>query len=163
MNEYTVYDPQTGVILKTFSFQNADFFDQQDIGSAGVIQGLYHASDYWINNGQPELRKDAELAIPDAVNVGDRLSFALPADTFFEFGGIRYSGSVTLPTDAVAMYYISLMGAYRGNYTVLVKSYVENRIDAYPSYGDQFDYLYHNGFDAWKEMISEIKSRYPKQ
>lgn len=36
------------------------------------------------------------------------------------------------------------------------------RIDAYPSYGEQFDYIYHNGIDAWKAMIQNIKNRFPK-
>lgn len=162
MNEYTVYDPATGVILKTFSFQNADFIDQQDIGNAVLIEGLYGAEDFWINNGKPEQRQDATLSIPDSVNIGDNLSFTLPANTFFEVGGIRYFGEVTLPTNVVTIHYINLQGAYRGSYSVFVKSYVENRVAAYPSYGDQFDYIYHNGYEAWYQMITDIKNQYPK-
>ena len=162
MNEYTLYDPATGVILKTFSFQNADFIDQQDIGNAVLIEGLYGPEDFWINDGQPEQRQDAALSIPDSVNIGDDLSFTLPANTFFEIGGTRYSGEVTLPTNVVTIHYINLQGAYRGSYAVFVKSYVENRVAAYPSYGDQFDYIYHNGYDAWYQMITDIKNHYPK-
>jgi len=162
MNEYTVYDPATGVILKTFSFQNADFIDQQDIGNAVLIEGLYGPEDFWINGGQPEQRQDATLSIPDSVNIGDDLSFTLPANTFFEIGGVRYSGTVTLPTNAVTIHYINLQGAYRGSYSVFVKSYVENRVAVYPSYGDQFDYIYHNGYEAWYQMITDIKNQYPK-
>lgn len=162
MIDYTVYDPETGAILKNYRFQNADFLDQQDIGGASIIEGLYPASDFWINNGQPEPRQDAALAIPDAVNLNDDLTFTLPANTFFEIGGVRYSGTVTLPTNAVTVHYINLVGAYRGSYAVFVKSYVENRIDAYPPYGEQFDYIYHNGFEAWQQMIADIKNQYPK-
>ena len=162
MIDYTVYDPTTGVVLKNYSFQEAGFMDQQDIGGASIIEGLYPASDFWINNSQPEPRQDAALAIPDAVNLNDDLTFTLPANTFFEIGGVRYSGTVTLPTDAVTVHYINLMGAYRGQYTVFVKSYVENRVAAYPTYGEQFDYIYHNGYDAWYQMITDIKNQYPK-
>lgn len=33
---------------------------------------------------------------------------------------------------------------------------------AYPSIEDQLDMLYHDGFDAWKAAIDEIKTKYPK-
>lgn len=162
MIDYTVYDPATGVIRKNFSFQNADFMAQQDIGDAEVLEGLYGPADYWVNNGQPEQRQDANLTVPSAVNLGDNLSFTLPPNTFFDLGGVRYSGEVTLPTNVVKVYYIDLQGAYRGQYTVFVKSYVENRVEAYPPYGEQFDYIYHNGYEAWHQMITDIKNQYPK-
>lgn len=162
MNDYTVYDPSTGLILKNFRFQNADLINQQGIEPAKFIEGIYSAQEYWINNGQPEQRQDAALNLPDSVNIGDELSFTLPENTFFDFGGTRYSGAVVLPTEAVMIYYINLQGAYRGSYSVFVKSYVENRISAYPSYGEQFDYIYHHGYDAWHQMITEIKNQYPK-
>lgn len=162
MIDYTVYDPTTGVVLKNYSFQEAGFMDQQDIGDASVIEGLFAPGDFWINNGQPEQRQDANLTVPRAVNLGDNLSFTLPPNTFFDLGGVRHSGAVTLPTDAVTVHYINLMGAYRGNYAVFVKSYVENRVEAYPPYGEQFDYIYHNGYEAWHQMITDIKNQYPK-
>lgn len=162
MIDYTIYDPDTGVILKNFSFQEADFMEKQDIGNAVVIDGFYDGEDFWINEGRPEQRQDADLVIPDSVNVGDDLSFTLPANTFFDFAGARYSGEVTLPTNVVKVYYINLQGAYRGQYTVFVKSYVENRVAAYPTYGEQFDYIYHNGYEAWYQMITDIKNQYPK-
>ncbi len=33
---------------------------------------------------------------------------------------------------------------------------------AYPSLAEQMDILYHEGFDAWKSVIKEIKDKYPK-
>lgn len=40
--------------------------------------------------------------------------------------------------------------------------YKQKRITAYPKIEDQLDKIYHEGIDAWKAEIAEIKSRYPK-
>jgi hypothetical protein len=32
----------------------------------------------------------------------------------------------------------------------------------YPSFADQFDLLYHGGYDAWKTEIDKVKEKYPK-
>lgn len=41
--------------------------------------------------------------------------------------------------------------------------YKRARQEKYPSYGDQMDYIFHNGLDAWKEdMIQPIKDEFPK-
>ena len=41
--------------------------------------------------------------------------------------------------------------------------YKRSRQENYPSYGDQMDYIFHNGLDAWKEdMIQPIKDEFPK-
>ena len=40
--------------------------------------------------------------------------------------------------------------------------YKQKRITAYPTIEDQLDKIYHEGVDAWKAEIAEIKSRYPK-
>ena len=38
-----------------------------------------------------------------------------------------------------------------------------DRQKAYPSIGDQLDYIYHNGVTKWKtDMITPIKEKYPK-
>ena len=43
------------------------------------------------------------------------------------------------------------------------KEYQRKRAAEYPSIGDQLDYIYHNGIDAWKsDMIDPIKNKYPK-
>lgn len=41
-------------------------------------------------------------------------------------------------------------------------NYKYDRIENYPSFADQFDTLYHGGYDAWKETIKLIKDKYPK-
>jgi hypothetical protein len=40
--------------------------------------------------------------------------------------------------------------------------YRQKRINEYPKIEDQLDTIYHEGLDAWKTQIQEIKNRYPK-
>ena len=44
----------------------------------------------------------------------------------------------------------------------LNNQYQRDRAKAYPSFADQFDTLYHGGYDAWKATIDEVKDRFPK-
>jgi hypothetical protein len=41
-------------------------------------------------------------------------------------------------------------------------AYATQRQQAYPSFADQFDLLYHGGYDAWKAAIDAVKQEYPK-
>jgi len=40
--------------------------------------------------------------------------------------------------------------------------YKRQRAAEYPSFADQFDLLYHGGYDAWKAAIDAVKTKYPK-
>lgn len=40
--------------------------------------------------------------------------------------------------------------------------YQRQRAAEYPSFADQFDLLYHGGYDAWKAEIDAVKTKYPK-
>lgn len=43
------------------------------------------------------------------------------------------------------------------------KYYADQRRMEYPDMGEQLDYIYHNGVDAWKsDIIDPIKAKYPK-
>jgi hypothetical protein len=42
------------------------------------------------------------------------------------------------------------------------EAYKINRAAEYPSTADQFDLLYHGGYDAWKAAIDAVKTKYPK-
>lgn len=42
------------------------------------------------------------------------------------------------------------------------KGYKEARAAAYPSYAEQFDILFHEGFDAWKAVVQAVKDANPK-
>jgi hypothetical protein len=39
----------------------------------------------------------------------------------------------------------------------------KNRINEYGSWQSQLDEIYHSGLDAWKDRISAIKTKYPKE
>ena len=39
----------------------------------------------------------------------------------------------------------------------------DNRRNEYGSIVSQLDEIYHNGIDAWKDRISAIKTKYPKE
>ena len=41
--------------------------------------------------------------------------------------------------------------------------YARNRQTEYPPMEDQLDYMFHNGFDKWKEdIVQPVKDKYPK-
>lgn len=40
--------------------------------------------------------------------------------------------------------------------------YIQARQNAYPSFADQLDEIYHNGIDAWKVIIKKVKDDNPK-
>jgi hypothetical protein len=41
-------------------------------------------------------------------------------------------------------------------------TYKQLRASEYPSFADQFDLLYHGGYDAWRSAIQAVKNKYPK-
>ena len=49
------------------------------------------------------------------------------------------------------------------NAEIAANQYKEDRRRAYPDWGTQLDYIYHNGIDKWKaDMVDPIKAKYPK-
>jgi len=48
-------------------------------------------------------------------------------------------------------------------YQYEVSVYQRQRAREYPRYSDQFDQIFHEGIDAWKATILEVKRKYPKQ
>jgi len=63
----------------------------------------------------------------------------------------------TRPTDAEIAAEITRLEA-----DYAAKQYQRDRAAAYPSYADQFDLLYHGGYDAWNAALDAIKQEYPK-
>lgn len=41
-------------------------------------------------------------------------------------------------------------------------AYKYSRAKEYPSFADQFDLLYHGGYEEWKAVIQAVKDKYPK-
>ena len=42
------------------------------------------------------------------------------------------------------------------------KEYQRKRAKEYPTLAEQFDMLYHGGYEVWKEAIQQVKTKYPK-
>ena len=41
--------------------------------------------------------------------------------------------------------------------------YKRKRAKEYPEWGEQLDYIYHNGIDKWKtDIVDPVKQKYPK-
>jgi hypothetical protein len=63
----------------------------------------------------------------------------------------------TKPTEAeIQAEIVRLQAVYQ------VNEYQRQRAAEYPSFAEQFDTLYHGGYDAWKAQIDAIKLKYPK-
>ena len=46
---------------------------------------------------------------------------------------------------------------------IAATQYKEDRRRAYPDFGTQLDYIYHNGIDKWKtDIVDPVKNKYPK-
>ena len=54
------------------------------------------------------------------------------------------------------------LGIVEGADYVGVTTYTDARKAEYPPLEEQLDKIYHNGIDAWKAEIKEIKDKYPK-
>jgi hypothetical protein len=63
----------------------------------------------------------------------------------------------TCPTDAEIEAEVTRLQA---EYSA--KQYQRQRAAEYPSIPEQFDLLYHGGYDAWKSVIQAVKDKYPK-
>ena len=44
----------------------------------------------------------------------------------------------------------------------VANEYQRLRAKEYPSFADQFDLLYHGGYEEWKAVIQAVKDKYPK-
>jgi len=47
--------------------------------------------------------------------------------------------------------------------TITNEEYRNNRLEEYPDWGTQLDYIYHHGIDKWKtDIVDPVKAKYPK-
>ena len=75
-----------------------------------------------------------------------------------DYSGLEWmSDNVAKPTEAQL---IAECDRLQADYDA--KQYQRDRAAEYPSFADQFDTLYHGGYDAWKAQIDAIKLKYPK-
>ena len=93
----------------------------------------------------------------------DKALLSLRPNSQWTLNGDSYAGLEWLdnanqkPTEAEVQAEVSRLQA---NYDA--KEYQRKRALAYPSFADQFDLLYHGGYDAWKAAIDAVKQEYPK-
>lgn len=88
-------------------------------------------------------------------NLRQNSSFTLMGDTYDTL--IWQDGNTQPPTEAEVNAEIARLQAEYD-----AKKYQRDRAAEYPSFADQFDTLYHGGYDAWKAQIDAIKAKYPK-
>lgn len=71
---------------------------------------------------------------------------------------VWHSDDITQPTDdEINAEQVRLQTEYDN------KQYQRDRLAEYPAIGDQLDYIYHNGLEAWKtDIIQPIKEAHPK-
>lgn len=88
-------------------------------------------------------------------NLRPNSSFSLMGDTYDTL--VWQDDKTTPPTQTeVDAEIVRLQAEYDA------KEYQRKRAAEYPSFADQFDTLYHGGYDAWKAQIQAIKDKYPK-
>jgi len=83
-------------------------------------------------------------------------------DNGFAFDGddistLQFASPCEWSEDDIATEYTRLQAEYEA------KEYQRQRAAEYPSFADQFDLLYHGGYDAWKAAIDAVKTKYPKE
>ena len=94
--------------------------------------------------------------------LGDAASSLLP-NAIYTLRGVEYSGLEWLdsrpkPTEVELKAEQSKLQAEYAS-----KLYQRQRAAEYPDYGDQLDYIYHNGIDKWKtDIVDPVKAKYPK-
>jgi hypothetical protein len=96
------------------------------------------------------------MNIPEALaSLRPGANWSLNGNTYK--GLVWYGPEETKPTEEEVNQEIERLKAEYNN-----NQYQRDRGSAYPSIQDQLDTLYHQGYDGWKEMINEVKNKYPK-
>jgi uncharacterized small protein (DUF1192 family) len=97
------------------------------------------------------------------VDIRDALSSLLPGSKWAFYGAITYDNLTWLDQDFAKPSKATIdaeIARLQAEYDA--KQYQRDRAKEYPSFADQFDTLYHGGYDAWKAQIDAIKLKYPK-
>lgn len=85
----------------------------------------------------------------------DKANYVLRGD---DYSGLEWNSSdIAKPTEQELLAEIARLQNEYNN-----EEYKRLRALEYPSIADQFDLLYHGGYDAWKQEIEKIKTKYPK-
>lgn len=88
-------------------------------------------------------------------NLAGSASFQVHGDTYADI--VWLDQDKNLPSESAVMQELTRLQAEYD-----AKEYQRKRAAEYPSFADQFDTLYHGGYDAWKATIDSVKAKYPK-
>jgi len=96
------------------------------------------------------------------INIAKVLTFKLPGAQW-SLHGNEYDGLIWLDEN-IAKPTLEEIQNYAVEYEQHLEriKYKELRAAEYPSIVDQFDILYHQGYDGWKTVIQAVKDKYPK-
>ncbi len=78
----------------------------------------------------------------------------VPADEA-SYNALRWNDSRSKPT------WQEVQDCWTNNETKM--TYKAKRMREYPAMSEQLDKIYHEGIDAWKEVITAVKEKYPKE
>ena len=99
------------------------------------------------------------IRISDAlVKLRPGAEWSIDGNVYSGLSWLEPEGGQTKPTKEEVIQKIAEL-----EYKKEVETYKQQRAAEYPSYADQFDQIFHDGIDAWKATILEVKRRYPKQ
>jgi hypothetical protein len=144
--------------------------DEEEEKVIEVPEGVL-PDDIWFDGSEVVLSEDLDITIPRTLPVSlTPFSLTLPEDTIGFIEGESYRGSVEIPTAEPRSVTIDLRGKYRGRYRIEVRSYTEERLEAYPPVKDQLDAIWKalevmdlpKDAKAMLDSIQAVKTRYPK-
>lgn len=84
--------------------------------------------------------------------------WSIDGNVYSGLSWLEPEGGQTKPTEEEIVQKVAEL-----EYQEEVNEYQRQRAREYPSYADQFDQIFHEGVDAWKSTILEVKDKYPKQ
>jgi len=84
----------------------------------------------------------------------------LSCDLTQRMSGLKLNENSIFPfsPDGKQLYMQSIEEKYREE----CSDYKSKRVEEYPDYGDQFDLIFHQGLEIWKNQIQQVKNKYPK-
>lgn len=94
------------------------------------------------------------------ISKGDAILALVPNAQFNILNGevTWLSDALVQPTEEAIVEKIAELEYLEG-----IESYKEDRAAAYPDWGNQLDYIYHNGVDSWKaDIVDPVKTAHPK-
>lgn len=117
-----------------------------------ILEEFY---DFEMHNGQIEKHSKQKILGMGLKNLGINWGYS----NLFNYQILKetWTSQSELPSEE------EIINAAKNEFEVEeLQMYKNKRAIEYPSFAEQFDLLYHGGYDAWKSKITEIKEKYPK-